>query len=789
MSGSGSKAVAVRLSVEGAEQVKAALVRLGEDGKAALAKLNFDTSSAAGPRLFQSALQEASAEANGMTGALGPLGAILGNVGGAYLAAGAAAGTFAGLIEKSGAAAEEQEQVQRRIAAVLEATGGASGETGASIEAMATRISSSTLQTKQDVENAAAELATFKNVGPEAFERTIQAAADMAAVFGGDLSSNVSKLGLALDDPIKGMDRLRRSGLDLSPAQKEIITNLQETGNLAGAQSALLDNLAQKMGGAGASQHEGLAGAAHDAGQAWHEFLVELDGTTGAGTGAATILDALANKLKAIGQNPVGALTPFGLGYLAQGVAQHYAPQVDLAPGGQPFHVTPANDGSGPGRAAQDRQDELGQALDDSLKDLIQEGSQVGARQRFIDQKLQAIAKANETTVAGLQTQQPQKYSALVSAAGKDYDSEHADEASKKQLEDANQIIDSLAKSYEDSEKNAADQKKTYADLAVSAASSYTQMKSAQDALLVHQLEGQTGYFAAVKQQNDDLLADQLAAIEADEQKQIADLDAKKLTYQQYQDDLTQIQQAAQDKRAAAQSENAGKNFDNDRAQQGALGPDIKKGAEDTNQALKGVAADGLNDLETGFLNVVRGTESVSQAFKSMVASILEDIAKLVLEKQVIAPLANLLNGMIDGTGSGSAGGGSGGGAASGFASFIGSLFSASANGNVFDHGSIRAFANGGIVDNSTLIPMALMGEAGPEAVVPLARGSNGKLGIAGGSGGDVHNHFSPTINFQGGNDDQIAALREELNNQKRDFFANSVQAFAQARSRRIIPG
>lgn len=43
-------------------------------------------------------------------------------------------------------------------------------------------------------------------------------------------------------------------------------------------------------------------------------------------------------------------------------------------------------------------------------------------------------------------------------------------------------------------------------------------------------------------------------------------------------------------------------------------------------------------------------------------------------------------------------------------------------------------FANGGIIERATYFPMrggaGLMGEAGPEAIMPLARGADGKLGV-----------------------------------------------------------
>lgn len=77
------------------------------------------------------------------------------------------------------------------------------------------------------------------------------------------------------------------------------------------------------------------------------------------------------------------------------------------------------------------------------------------------------------------------------------------------------------------------------------------------------------------------------------------------------------------------------------------------------------------------------------------------------------------------------------------------------AKGNAFDYG-IQAFAKGGaftnqIVDSPTLFKFAkgtgLMGEAGPEAIMPLKRDSQGNLGVRGGNGGSnvevVVNNYS----------------------------------------------
>ncbi|NOE16769.1 phage tail tape measure protein [Ruegeria atlantica] len=56
------------------------------------------------------------------------------------------------------------------------------------------------------------------------------------------------------------------------------------------------------------------------------------------------------------------------------------------------------------------------------------------------------------------------------------------------------------------------------------------------------------------------------------------------------------------------------------------------------------------------------------------------------------------------------------------------------ADGGSFSQGRVMPFANGGVVSGPTMFPMrggtGLMGEAGPEAIMPLARGADGKLGV-----------------------------------------------------------
>ena len=68
------------------------------------------------------------------------------------------------------------------------------------------------------------------------------------------------------------------------------------------------------------------------------------------------------------------------------------------------------------------------------------------------------------------------------------------------------------------------------------------------------------------------------------------------------------------------------------------------------------------------------------------------------------------------------------------------------ADGGVFAQNGIQKFASGGIVDRPTLFKFAsggamqngLMGEAGPEGILPLKRGRDGKLGVISNGGGST---------------------------------------------------
>jgi lambda family phage tail tape measure protein len=89
-----------------------------------------------------------------------------------------------------------------------------------------------------------------------------------------------------------------------------------------------------------------------------------------------------------------------------------------------------------------------------------------------------------------------------------------------------------------------------------------------------------------------------------------------------------------------------------------------------------------------------------------------------------------------------------------------------SARGNVFAQGRIQPFAQGGIVNGPVMFPLrggtGLMGEAGPEAIMPLSRGRDGRLGVrmAGGGGANVTINIStPDVQGFRQSQGQVAAL------------------------------
>lgn len=130
------------------------------------------------------------------------------------------------------------------------------------------------------------------------------------------------------------------------------------------------------------------------------------------------------------------------------------------------------------------------------------------------------------------------------------------------------------------------------------------------------------------------------------------------------------------------------------------------------------------NGVEAALQSMAHGFQNLGDVANSVWESMTASVTRYLAKQAEAKLFGNLLEG---GSGEG------------GLMGMIGGLF---ANGGVFK-GKIKPFADGGLIRGPTMFGLA--GEAGHEAIMPLKRGRDGKLGVAGsgGGGGDVHIHVN----------------------------------------------
>jgi hypothetical protein len=156
------------------------------------------------------------------------------------------------------------------------------------------------------------------------------------------------------------------------------------------------------------------------------------------------------------------------------------------------------------------------------------------------------------------------------------------------------------------------------------------------------------------------------------------------------------------------------------------------------------------------FAAFVTGAKSAKDAFNDFVGSVVSQISRLAAQ--------DIAGSLFKGLG----GGGGGGGLLNLFSSFFGGGggFGGQTAGGMFTlpgegYAKGGAFTNG-VVDTTTFFNPAMMGEAGPEAIMPLARDSSGRLGVRGNSGGAnvniTFNISTPDANSFRASESQISA-------------------------------
>ena len=231
---------------------------------------------------------ELSGLTGGGSGAAGALDAFSGAAIGSSGAAAGMVGPVAAIAAGFGFAVSEASEAQvtlGQLEQILGNVGGSAGVTSSGLQAIATELQQSAGFSDEAVMAGESMVLMFQNVRNTAnqpiFDRTIQSAADLArSPFGnGSISDSARTLGRALQDPASSFGRLARQGITFTASQEQAITAMQESGDMAGAQAAMLDILDGKVGGA-ADQYGGtFAGAVDKAKESVGE-LAESFGST-----------------------------------------------------------------------------------------------------------------------------------------------------------------------------------------------------------------------------------------------------------------------------------------------------------------------------------------------------------------------------------------------------------------------------------------------------------------------------------------------------------------------------
>ncbi|HED1840924.1 TPA: phage tail tape measure protein [Citrobacter freundii] len=197
--------------------------------------------------------------------------------------------------------------------------------------------------------------------------------------------------------------------------------------------------------------------------------------------------------------------------------------------------------------------------------------------------------------------------------------------------------------------------------------------------------------------------------------------------------------------------------------------------------------------------NVLTGLLTKTQTFKEGMINLFSTLTQSIIQNLVDmadqALLTNTILSSIMSVGSSVFGAvGSGAAASSGTAiADYGSNFQFNAKGGVYSSSDLSAYS-GQVVDNPTFFAFAkgagVMGEAGPEAIMPLTRAADGSLGVravnSGAAGGDTAPKVYITIDSSGNTSTQAPAGLEQFGS---DVGRYVDQRYKQNVMRDIRPG
>ena len=219
----------------------------------------------------------------------------------------------------------------KRVIAVQEAVGYASGFTGDQIHEMSQRIAADTLASVDGIMGAAAALGTFNTISGDNFEKTLRLSQDVAEVMGTDVQNATIQMAKAMQDPEKGLTALSRAGVTFTEQTRAQIDAAIEFGEVIKAQELILNEVESQLGGVGkAVSDDTLIGG-------WDLLTQNVQNFMRTSTIATTVMGALKDGLDAINKalgnyNAAGPVNELDAAYQkAQRKAQEYQKFIEQA--------------------------------------------------------------------------------------------------------------------------------------------------------------------------------------------------------------------------------------------------------------------------------------------------------------------------------------------------------------------------------------------------------------------------------------------------------------------------
>jgi lambda family phage tail tape measure protein len=205
----------------------------------------------------------------------------------------------------------------------------------------------------------------------------------------------------------------------------------------------------------------------------------------------------------------------------------------------------------------------------------------------------------------------------------------------------------------------------------------------------------------------------------------------------------------------------------------------LRKAQEDLDYAAQEVK-NATRDAMKGFVSDLIEGKSASEALSNALNSLGDKMLDIGL------------NYLLTGSASGQGSGGLLGSLFSGAGGFLSKLLGF-ADGGTFGPAGVVPFARGGVVNRPTLFPFAngtgLMGEAGPEAIMPLKRDRGGRLGVAAQGGGSGAMKVTSDVRVSVDNNGNLQAYVAKVSQQHVQSAAPSIIATSVRESgRRVVP-